>query len=91
VGSDDLPGIIFLSPYQAVSPNEAPPQFVAGLGDLNNDGFADIGIGNPLADFVDEQLPQEPGSAGSDLSTGRRRDAGEIYMIYGHNVTDSNP
>jgi len=89
VGSADLPGLIFLSPYPAGAPDEAPPQHVAGLGDLNNDGFDDIGIGNPLADFVDEQLPQEPGSPGSDLTTGRRRDAGEIYLIYGHNITES--
>jgi hypothetical protein len=91
VGSADLPGIVFLSPYVAGAPDEAPPQFVAGLGDINNDGFDDIGIGNPLADFVDTTFPQEPGSQGSDLSTGRRRDAGEVYMIYGNNITASNP
>ncbi len=91
IGTADLPGIVFLSPYEAGAPDEAPPQFVAGLGDLNNDGFDDIGIGNPLADFVDDLLPQMPGSPGSDLTTGRRRDAGEIYMIYGHSIPESNP
>ncbi|MCK4660783.1 MAG: FG-GAP repeat protein [Phycisphaerae bacterium] len=88
VGTIDLPGIVFLSPYEAGAPNEAPPQYVAGLGDLNNDGFDDISIGNPLADFVDDSLPQQPGSSGTDLTTGRRRDAGEIYMIYGHNIAE---
>jgi len=95
VGSQDLPGLVLMSPFvtpeDQLTANEAPPQYVAGLGDLNNDGFDDIGIGNPLADFVDDLLPQVPGSPGDDLTTGRRRDAGEIYMIYGHNITGSNP
>ena len=49
-------------------------------------GTTGVGIGNPLADFVDELLPQEPGSPGGDPSTGRRRDAGEIYIVYGNNT-----
>jgi hypothetical protein len=86
VGTAALPGLVFLSPYVAGAPDEAPPQFVAGLGDLDNDGFDDVGIGNPLADFVDELLPQQPGIPGGDTSTGRRRDAGEIYVVYGNNI-----
>ena len=89
VGSSDLPGIIFVSPYLAGAPDEAPPQYVAGVGDVNLDGFDDIAIGNPLADFVDDTYPQEPDNPGGDLGTGRRRDAGEVYLIYGNNVAEN--
>ncbi len=83
VASDDLPGIVFLSPYAKGRPNEAAPVAVAGLGDINNDGFDDIAIGNPLADFIDLSFPQGPNATDADL--GRRTDTGDAYIVYGNN------
>lgn len=83
VGSAELPGIVFLSPYVKGRPNEAAPTKVAVLGDINNDGFDDIAVGNPLADFIDLSFPQGPDA--TDASVGRRRDAGDVYVIYGNN------
>ncbi len=83
VGSDDLPGIIFLSPYTKGKPNEAAPTTVAFIGDINNDGFGDIAIGNPKADFIDTSFPQD--SEGDDPGLGRRRNAGDAYIVYGNN------
>jgi len=85
VGSDDLPGMVLVSPFAEGRPNEAPPDHVGLLGDINNDGFDDIAIGNTRADFIDETLPQVPGDPGTDPATGRRPDAGEIYVVYGNN------
>jgi len=85
VGSEDLPGIVFLSPYVKGRPNEAAPITVAFIGDINNDGFDDIGIGNPKADFIDLSYPQGPDAPGSDPAAGRRSDAGDVYVIYGNN------
>lgn len=83
VGSRDLPGIIFLSPYVKGRPNEAPPTAVAALGDVNSDGFGDIAIGNPTADFIDTTFPQGPDATDSEL--GRRSNAGDVYIVYGSN------
>lgn len=83
VGSVELPGIVFLSPYVQGRPNEAAPIRVAGIGDINNDSFDDIAIGNPKADFIDLSFPQGPEA--TDASVGRRRDAGDVYIIYGNN------
>ena len=85
VGTSDLPGIIFYSPYVKGRPNEAAPTQVGYLGDINNDGFGDIAIGNPLADFIDLTYPQGPNAPGSDPAAGRRSDAGDAYVIYGNN------
>ncbi len=85
VGSDLLPGIIFLSPYLKGTVNEAAPIEAALIGDINNDGFDDIGIGNPRADFIDLTFPQGPNAPGDDPSAGRRRDAGDAYIVYGSN------
>ncbi|MBI1825863.1 MAG: FG-GAP repeat protein [Planctomycetes bacterium] len=85
VGSADLPGIVFLSPFVMGRPNEAAPSTVGFLGDINNDGFGDIAIGNPKADFIDLTYPQGPDAPGSDASAGRRSDAGNIYIVYGNN------
>jgi len=78
IGSAQLPGAIFVSPYAQGSADEAPIDFVSGVGDVNGDGFADILIGVSTADYVN---PLEP--------TQRRVDAGEAYLIYGSN-TGSN-
>jgi hypothetical protein len=83
VGSRDLPGIVFLSPYVTGRPNEAAPTVAEFIGDINNDGFGDIAIGNPRADFIDSSFPQGPDATDSQL--GRRRDAGDLYVIYGNN------
>jgi len=83
VGSEDLPGIVFLSPYQKGRPNEAAPEVVAFIGDINHDGFDDICVGNPKADFIDLTFPQGPDA--TDATLGRRRNAGDAYIIYGNN------
>lgn len=85
VGSARLPGIVFVSPFVIGRPNEAPPTVAAFLGDINNDGFGDIAIGNPEADFIDLSFPQGPNAPGSDAAVGRRRDAGHVYIVYGNN------
>src|SRR6202008_5009909 len=79
VGSVDLPGMVFLSPYVRGRPNEASPRTVAFIGDINNDGFGDIAIGNPRADFIDLSFPQGPNATDAEL--GRRRDAGDAYIV----------
>lgn len=85
VDTEQLPGIVFISPYVKGRPNEAAPTTVAFIGDINNDGFGDIAIGNPKADFIDLSFPQGPDAPGSDPATGRRSNAGDVYIIYGNN------
>ena len=83
VGSEELPGIVFISPYVMGRPNEAAPTTVAFIGDVNDDGFGDIAIGNPQADFIDLTFPQGPNATDAEL--GRRRNAGDAYIVYGNN------
>jgi hypothetical protein len=80
---DRVPGLIFLSPYEAGAPDEAPTEYVGFIGDINGDGFGDIAIGASKADLLDEDFPQGDGSPNE---TGRRIDQGDIYIIYGNNV-----
>ncbi|MBN1513187.1 MAG: hypothetical protein JXB13_14325, partial [Phycisphaerae bacterium] len=81
-----LPGLKFIGPFERGRPDEAPIETVSGIGDINKDGFDEIGIGIPRADFVDESFPQEPGDPGVDPGVGRRTDGGDVYVIYGSNV-----
>lgn len=85
VGSPELPGIVFLSPFVKGRPNEAPLTTVAFIGDINRDGFGDIAIGAPKADFIDLSFPQGPNASSGDADVGRRRNAGNAYIIYGNN------
>ncbi len=73
-----LPGLVFVSPYEQGSADEAPINWAGAAGDTNADGFYDILIGLDTADFVNPLVP-----------TQRRIDAGECYLIYGNN-TGSN-
>jgi hypothetical protein len=84
VGTPELPGMVILSPYLKGRPNEAPPERVGFIGDINSDGFGDICIGLPTADFIDLSFPQGA-DAPNDPSIGRRRDAGDAYVVYGNN------
>ncbi len=74
VGSPDLPGIVFISRFVTGSQDEAPLDTVGGLGDVDGDGFVDVILGCPKADFVDPLSPNQ-----------RRNDAGEVYIVYGNN------
>ncbi|UCG17757.1 MAG: hypothetical protein JSV19_06945 [Phycisphaerales bacterium] len=86
VGTDALPGLVLISPFEIERPNEAPITTVSGIGDVNNDTFDDIGIGIPLADFVDVSLPQDPDDPGTDPNIGRRPDDGAAFILYGCNA-----
>ena len=79
VGTSAVPGMVFVSPF-APPPDAdaAAPTSVAFIGDVNRDGFGDILVGNPLADWVGLN------------PANRRPDAGEAYLIYGNNVGCNN-
>jgi len=76
VGTLALPGVVFFSPYTQGSTDEAAILTVAGLGDTDGDGFDDIALGLPKADFVFPNSPDQ-----------RRRDAGEVVVVYGSNLS----
>ncbi len=75
VGSPDLPGMVFVSPYAKGSAEEAPIDWINTAGDINDDGFADILVGVSQADFVNPLSPSQ-----------RRNNVGEMYLLYGNNV-----
>lgn len=74
VGNPQLPGIVFVSPYVQGTVDQAAILTVAGIGDVDADGFADVAFGAPLADFVNPNSPSQ-----------RRIDAGETWVVYGSN------
>lgn len=74
VGTSQLPGLVFVSPYTEGTADDAPLDWAGAAGDLDGDGFGDILIGVSTADYVN---PTEPSQ--------RRVDAGEVYLIYGNN------
>jgi len=85
VGGPALPGIVFVGrtlPGTTGLPEVLAPLDIAeGLGDIDGDGFADIGLGATKADFV----------ANSDDPVNREVDAGEFYIVYGNNFGSNNP
>lgn len=74
VGTTTLPGIVFISRFAQGTQDEAPIETAAGIGDIDGDGFDDIILGAPHADFVYSSSPNQ-----------RRLDAGEAYIVYGSN------
>lgn len=58
------------------TPNDGTGLAVAGVGDVNGDGYDDVAVGAPQADF-----------AGTDLST--RSSHGAVYVVFGK--PDSEP
>ncbi len=88
VGTTVLPGVVFVGPYAVGTADEAPiladgqwRMPVDSAGDADADGFGDILIGNPDANFVNPNDPSQ-----------RRIHAGEAYLIYGTNgITMANP
>ena len=80
VGSADLPGIVFVSPYEMGSADEAGVDTCFTIGDINGDGYSEILIGNTGADYVNPANPSQ-----------RRVGAGECYIIYGNNYGTNAP
>jgi hypothetical protein len=77
IGTAALPGKVFISPYAVGSLEEAAPEMAKGIGDVDGDGYDDLMIGNPKADFV---------YTDSEGHYQRRDDAGEAYLIYGNSL-----
>ncbi|MBN1489209.1 MAG: FG-GAP repeat protein [Phycisphaerae bacterium] len=75
VGTTQLPGMVFISPFATGTAEEAPLECAEAAGDVDGDGFSDILIGAPTADFVNPAAPSQ-----------RRLDSGEAYLIYGTNA-----
>lgn len=79
-GTRVLRGVIFVSAYEKdtgvndTTPDEAPIEVVSGIGDTDGDGFSDIILGAPTADFINILAPNEQ----------RRQSSGDAYMIYGN-------
>jgi hypothetical protein len=72
VGSSRLPGVIFVSPHAVGSADEATIEAAEAAGDVDGDGFGDILLGVPAADYINPAAPNQ-----------RRLDSGEAYLVYG--------
>jgi hypothetical protein len=85
-GSRVLQGVVFVSSFEkntaaendgiydpAETPDEAPIEAVSAAGDVDGDGFPDILLGAPRADFINIVAPNQ-----------RRQSSGEAYLIYGN-------
>jgi hypothetical protein len=75
VGTSQVPGLVFATPYAVGTADEANIEAAEAAGDVDGDGFGDILIGVPNADYVNPSAPSQ-----------RRVDAGEAYLIYGTNA-----
>jgi len=78
-GNRVLKGVVFVSAYEKnsgpddLTKDEAPIEVVSSVGDIDGDGFVDIILGAPQADFINILAPQD-----------RRQSSGEAYLIYGN-------
>ncbi|MFQ5429468.1 MAG: integrin alpha [Phycisphaerae bacterium] len=78
-GKRKLKGIVFVSAYEKdtgpndATPDEGPVDVVSRIGDIDGDGFGDIILGAPSADFINIASPDQ-----------RRQSSGDAYVIYGN-------
>lgn len=79
-GGRILKGVVFVSAYEKGTQDEAPIEAVMGVGDVDGDGFRDIILGAPTADFINVLAPNQ-----------RRQSVGEAYLIYGSDFGLNHP
>ncbi|HWL93894.1 MAG TPA: integrin alpha [Phycisphaerae bacterium] len=78
-GTRVLKGMVFVGGFEKNSgvndatPDEGPVEVVSRVGDIDGDGFVDVILGAPQADFINIIAPSE-----------RRQASGEAYLIYGN-------
>ncbi len=65
---------------QDPTPDGAPVEAVAGVGDVDADGSPDVILGAPTADFINIFEP-----------CNRRKSAGQAYLIHGSSFGFNNP
>lgn len=78
-GKRILKGIVFVSAYEKntgpgdATPDQAAIEVVSTVGDVDGDGFVDIILGAPQADFINILAPDQ-----------RRQASGDAYLLYGN-------